>query len=516
MAAVECDDGLGRMPPGESHPMLLSQLMEPLPQKRQDGLGNPEVSSVAYDSRRVVPGALFVCILGEHFDGRDFINDALRKGARAVLADRPVRGECSRSGVPLVTVPDSREALPILANHFFEYPSRRLRLVGVTGTKGKTTTTYLIEGVLREAGLATGVIGTLGARIRGESVPLDRTTPESVDLQELLARMVWEEVSAAVMEVSSHALTMRRTDGCEYDVGVFTNLSHDHLDFHCSLDEYLDAKLKLFDAYPRMSSKRFTAVINADDPAGERVREAAYGEVLTYGLRSPADIRATNISAGAGGVSFDVTCPDGRFHVALALGGMFNVYNSLAAVGAASALGLRNEEIKAGLESVGGVAGRFESVDCGQDFAVIVDYAHSPDSLENVLKSARDLTSRRLIVVFGCGGDRDRGKRPVMGRIAADLADLCIVTSDNPRSEDPDAIIHEILPGTNGGRAAVEVVADRREAIRRALGIAEADDLVLIAGKGHETYQIFSDRTVHFDDREVVREVLSGAGNGCG
>jgi len=306
---------------------------------------------------------------------------------------------------------------------------------------------------------------------------------------------------------------MYRTEGCEFDVGVFTNLTHDHLDFHGSLEDYLETKLMLFDVYPRASGKRFAGVINADDPKSERVCRATYGDVLTFGIRNPADVQAANVSADAKGVSFLALCPAGQFHVALSLGGIFNVYNSLAAIGAALALGLDVEQIKAGLESVRAVDGRFESVDCGQDFAVIVDYAHSPDSLENVLKSARELTCRRLIVVFGCGGDRDKMKRPVMGRIASDLADMCIVTSDNPRSEDPQAIIYEILAGMDE-RTPVEAIVDRREAIKHALDTAQAGDLVLIAGKGHETYQIFKDRTVHFDDREVVRELLCGSGSG--
>jgi UDP-N-acetylmuramoyl-L-alanyl-D-glutamate--2,6-diaminopimelate ligase len=485
--------------------MLLSHLIEPLPEKHSTGPQDPDITAIVYDSRRAAPGSLFVCIEGEHFDGHDFARDAVAKGACAVIAERFAD---MPADLPIIIVPDTRQALPVLANRFFDHPSRKMKLVGVTGTKGKTTTTYLVESIFQQAGLCAGVIGTLGARIRGESVPLDRTTPESVDLQELLARMVSEDVNAAVMEVSSHALVMRRTEGCEYDVGVFTNLTHDHLDFHHTLDEYLDAKLILFKSYPRESGKRFTSVINTDDPSGERVLRESLGEKLTFGIRNDADISASNISAGANGVAFDVKCPAGEFHVDLRIGGTFNVYNSLAAVGAACALGIEIGAIKAGLESVTSVAGRFESVDRGQDFGVIVDYAHSPDSLENVLRAARELTTGRLIVVVGCGGDRDRAKRPVMGGIASELADVCVVTSDNPRSEDPKSIIDEILVGTSGHRAAVEAIVDRREAIHRALEIAESGDLVVVAGKGHETYQIFRDRTIHFDDREVVREAL--------
>lgn len=490
--------------------MWLSRLVQPLQQRRQIGSGDPDVTSISYDSREAKPGGLFVAFKGQRFDGHGFIADAVGRGAVAVVADDAAAIERLCPDVPVVLVPDSRRAMPVLAATFYDHPSRRLKLVGVTGTKGKTTTTYLIEGALRHSGLLAGVVGTLGARIGGRSVPLDRTTPESVDLQDLLAQMVSAGAYAAAMEVSSHALAMRRTEGCEYDAGVFTNLTHDHLDFHGSLEEYLQTKLTLFSEYPRSSGKKFTAVVNADDPACERVREAVCGDVITYGIRNPADLQAESVSADATGVAFRLVSQAGRMQVRLSLGGMFNVYNSLAATGAALALGLEMTNVIAGLESVSAVDGRFESVDCGQDFAVIVDYAHSPDSLDSVLKSARELTDGRLICLFGCGGDRDRMKRPVMGRIAAELADICIVTSDNPRSEEPAEIIAEILEGMNGTQTAVEAIADRRDAIRYALDAAQPGDLVLIAGKGHETYQIFRDQTIHFDDREVARELLSG------
>ena len=492
--------------------MLLHQLIESLSEKRQTNSQNPDISSIAYDSRRVTPRSLFICIQGDRFDGHDFVQAAVANGASAILAERMLESVA----VPVVVVPDTRQALPIIANHFFDHPSRRLKLIGVTGTKGKTTTTYLIEAAFGSAGLTAGVIGTLGARIRGEEVPLERTTPESVDLQEILARMVSEGVAAAAMEVSSHALAKRRTEGCEYDVGVFTNLTRDHLDFHGTLEDYLATKMMLFSEYPNASSKRFTAVINADDPAGEKVRQVTVGDILTYGIKEAADIRAVSINAGPNGVSFDVIGPGGQGRVDLKIGGVFNVYNSLAAIGSACALGLSLDQIKAGLESVTSVAGRFESVDCGQDFGVVVDYAHTPDSMENILRAARELTSGRLIVVFGCGGDRDKGKRPVMGGIASDLSDLSIVTSDNPRGENPQTIIDEILAGSNGGNAQVVQIIDRREAIKRALEAAQPGDLVVVAGKGHETYQVFADKTIHFDDREVVRELLADLRQGCG
>jgi len=489
--------------------MLLSRLIDPLPEKRIVGTVDPEIEQIAYDSRRVVPGTLFACIRGSRFDGHNFIPDALKNGASAILADRAVSTSPDGSAVPTVLVPEVRKALPVLANRFYGYPSRHLKLVGITGTNGKTTTTYLVESMLRAAGVPAGVIGTLGARIKGTPAPTERTTPESVDLQKLLSQMVQEGVRAVAMEVSSHALAMHRTEGCEFDVGVFTNLTQDHLDFHSSIEDYLQTKMLLFREYPQSSSKTFIAVVNLDDPYGEEVARSTHGKVITYGISSEADVRATNVNATAEGISFRAATPVGNFDLSLKLGGLFNVYNSLAAIGAGIALGLGMGEIKSGLSSVSPVAGRFEAVGQGKDFGVIVDYAHTPDGLENVLKSARFLTTGRLIVVFGCGGDRDKAKRPIMGRIASELADFCIVTSDNPRSEPPEQIAEEIIAGIDRSKAGqVKVVLDRREAIRQALETARSGDLVVVAGKGHETYQIFKDKTIPFDDREVVRELL--------
>lgn len=495
--------------------MLFSNLISPLLEKSVKGSGDPEITAIAYDSRKVIPGAAFVCIQGDNFDGHQFIDDAVKNGAVVIIADNRQAFESISPEISAVLVPDTRTALPILANRFFDYPSRKLKLVGVTGTKGKTTTTYLIESIIRQAGMGAGVIGTMGTRINGTPVPSNRTTPESVDLQELFSRMLSEDVAAVAMEVSSHALVKHRTEGSEYDVAVYTNLTHEHLDFHHTLDEYFKAKMILFEEYPAVSAKKFTAVVNIDDSRGNAVCRLSKGSVLTYGIDKPADITAENIAASARGVSFDVTYRSDKFHIDLNLGGMFNVYNSLAAIGATLALGIGIGDIKAGLESIKSVDGRFEAVECGQDFDVIVDYAHNEDSLENVLKSAREITSGRLLVVFGCGGNRDRGKRPMMGKIASRMADVCVVTSDNPRKEDPEAIIAEIMTGvdTRNGKP-IETIPDRAQAIKRALEMASAGDMVVIAGKGHETYQEFADHTVHFDDREVVREILCGTRNG--
>ncbi len=488
--------------------MLLNNLIDCVKTTERTGYGNPEITGLAYDSRNVGSGDMFVCIRGEKFDGHEFIGDVVARGASAIVIDKPECAALISAAIPVVVVPDTRVSLPLLANRLYDYPSRKLKLVGVTGTKGKTTTTYLIESIIRASGRSAGVIGTLGARINGVELPLDRTTPESADLQRILAQMVSDGVAAAAMEVSSHALIMGRTAGCEFDVGVFTNLTHDHLDFHKTMEEYLQAKMLLFNSYPGASSKAFTAVVNLDDPCGVRVLAETKGRAVTCGIGHEADIRASNIIAGANSVSFDVTTPIGACKISLNLGGAFNVHNALAAFGAGMALGISIEDIQAGLQALSAVPGRFESVDCGQEFGVIVDYAHTPDSLENVLNAARKLTSKRLIAVFGCGGDRDRAKRPKMGAIGAELADICIVTSDNPRSEDPQFIIDEVLAGTLSGRADVLTTPDRKEAILQALDLAAPDDLVVIAGKGHETYQVFRDGTIHFDDREVVREAL--------
>jgi UDP-N-acetylmuramoyl-L-alanyl-D-glutamate--2,6-diaminopimelate ligase len=396
----------------------------------------------------------------------------------------------------------------------FGQPSRSFALVGVTGTNGKTTTALLVEALFRAAGCRTGVIGTLGARIGDRQLPGDRTTPEAPDLQALFGQMAAEDVRAVAMEVSSHALTQDRTLGAEFDVGVFTNLTQDHLDFHGTLEAYFDAKARLFTDYPTHTSKSFTSVLNLDDPYGQRLQGMAKGRIVTYGIDREATLGASDVRATPAGISFRVSREGGLGEaLQLRLGGRFNVSNALAALGVAHAVGLEWEGSLEALAAVPGVPGRFESVDAGQEFSVIVDYAHTPDGLLNVLNAARALEPRHLIVVFGCGGDRDRGKRPIMGRLAAELADVAVVTSDNPRSEEPGAIIREIVAGFEaapGRQARLVEEPDRKAAIGQAIGMAGPRDLVLIAGKGHEDYQIFADRTIHFDDREVAREVLTG------
>jgi UDP-N-acetylmuramoyl-L-alanyl-D-glutamate--2,6-diaminopimelate ligase len=492
--------------------LRLSELAALLPAATQRGTGDPLVRGITHDSRKVKPGELFLCVPGHKSDGHTFLGDAARHGAVAAVVERT---EGLDVEIPLLVVPSTRAVMGPLSAAVYDYPSRAFRLVGITGTNGKTTTSLLVEALFRAAGCRTGVIGTLGARIGDQELPGDRTTPEAPDLQALFAEMAAEDVRAAAMEVSSHALALDRTLGTEFDVGVFTNLTQDHLDFHETLDDYFAAKARLFTDYPGRASKPFSAVINVDDPYGRRLRAVARGQIVTYGIDREAGLRATEVHASPAGIRFQVSLKETPPQtLQLRLGGRFNVSNALAALAAAHASGLDWERSLAALAAVPGIPGRFESVDAGQEFAVVVDYAHSPDGLLNVLNAARALEPARLITVFGCGGDRDRGKRPIMGRIAAEMADIAVVTSDNPRSEDPAAIIREIMSGIEAAaerRAQILVEPDRRAAIAEAIHLARPGDLVLIAGKGHENYQIFADRTIHFDDREVAREVL-GAG----
>ncbi len=494
--------------------MELGELARALPQKEIRGVVEKiKINGIAYDSREVKPGDLFVAIKGFTYDGHDFITEAVERGAVAVVAQREVPVP---AGVTLVIIPDTRQGLARLSTRFYRHPSDKMRLVAVTGTNGKTTTTHLIRAILLEAGYGVGLIGTINHIIGEKRIPVTRTTPESLDLQRLLAQMVEEGIQYAVMEVSSHALELGRVTGCEFDVAVLTNITQDHLDFHHHFQDYVDAKTKLFSGlgpgvketagWPKSPK---LAVLNADDPNFEYIRQKTTAPVLTYGLEAEADVTAGGLVMGPEGVSFVARTPVGAVPLNLSLAGRFNVYNALAAVAVATREGVKLATVKKALEQVRGVQGRMEPVDEGQDFTVLVDYAHTPDSLENVLRTVREFTRGRLITVFGCGGDRDRGKRPLMGEIAVRYSDHVVITSDNPRGEDPEGIITEIVPGAERVRGgSFEVEVDRAAAIRRAVQVAQRDDVVLIAGKGHETYQIFRTRTVHFDDREVAREAI--------
>jgi UDP-N-acetylmuramoyl-L-alanyl-D-glutamate--2,6-diaminopimelate ligase len=474
---------------------LLSEIAAALEHAELRGDPNVVVRGAAYASIDVRPGDVFFCVRGSRVDGHDFAGDAADAGAAAVVVERWLDG----IGVPQILVPAVRGAMGPASAALYGRPSESMRMVGVTGTNGKTTTTYLLEAIFRAKGWVPGVIGTTGASIAGEPVPLERTTPEAPDLQRLLARMRADHVDAVAMEVSSHALQQDRVGGIRYDVALFTNLSQDHLDYHEDMGEYFRAKARLFSsAHARLG------IVNADDDWGRRLLQSPTVPTSTFGVHAPADLRATDVRADGRGIAFRA----GGVEVRSDLLGEFNVSNCLAALATAHALGIDDEVSSRGIASLSLVPGRVERVDEGQDFLVMVDYAHTPDSIDNVLRAARPLASGRLIVVFGCGGDRDRSKRPLMGRAAASIADLSVITSDNPRSEDPLAIIAEIEAGAKDAKGRYVVEPDRRGAIRLALGEATAGDAVVIAGKGHEASQEFADRTIPFLDRDVAAEEL--------
>jgi UDP-N-acetylmuramoyl-L-alanyl-D-glutamate--2,6-diaminopimelate ligase len=492
--------------------MRLTELAARLTQSRIIGNGDTQVTGIAHDSRDVKTGDLFACLVGEKFDGHAYAPMALAQGAGALLIQEDHLSALPEEASAIVA-PDTRRALPLLASAVYGDPSLYLKLVGVTGTNGKTTTTNLIASILRVAGMKAGTIGTLGAELMGESLPSEHTTPEADQLQALLAEMRSRGAEAVVMEVSSHALAQYRTDGCAYDAAAFSNLTQDHLDFHKNMESYFQAKLRLFTDYPSASTKPFAASVNLDDPHGEAVARATRGKVITYGVQNRADIMASNVRLEPGRVAFHAATPAGNFDAELGIGGGFQVYNALAAIGVGIGLDIPTHAISEGLASLTSVPGRFESVPTGRGFHVIVDYAHTPDGLENLLSSARRLNPSRLIVVFGCGGNRDRTKRPIMGRIAATQAEIAVVTSDNPRHEDPQAIIEDIMPGMQGASARVIVEPDRRAAIGIALQEAKDGDILLIAGKGHEDYQLVGDKVLPFDDRLVARELLETLGD---
>jgi UDP-N-acetylmuramoyl-L-alanyl-D-glutamate--2,6-diaminopimelate ligase len=476
--------------------VLLSQLLDEVaPGAPGSGV---EISGIAYGSRSVVPGDAFFCIAGFRHDGHDFAKDAESRGASVIVASRALTG----IGVPIVNVADPREALAIASSRFFGRPSSAMRVVGITGTNGKTTTTYLLDSVLRAAGARTGLIGTIEVRVDGLGEPASRTTPESRDLQETLARMRDAGVSAVSIEVSSHAIDLHRVDGVEFAVAAFTNLSQDHLDYHATMDEYFQVKARFMGSLP--GERR---VVNVDDEHGVWIAETL-GAAWRVGTSESANVRARDLVLGPASSAFTLTTPFGEAHVDLPLAGAYNVSNALVAAGCALALGLPLQTVVSGLQDAPQVPGRLERIDQGQDFAVFVDYAHTPDGLANAISAVRGATSGRVITVFGCGGDRDPDKRPLMGRAAGSLSDVVVVTSDNPRSEDPVGIILQIEDGLAGTGAERHVEVDRRTAIALAVGLARGGDSVLVAGKGHEDYQIFSDRTIHFDDREIVRGEL--------
>jgi UDP-N-acetylmuramoyl-L-alanyl-D-glutamate--2,6-diaminopimelate ligase len=458
-----------------------------------------EIGSLAYDSRKAGPGTLFFCVVGEKRDGHDFAARVVEAGAVALVVERELDVP-----VPQVVVPSARAAMAPFAAAFWGDPTAQLQVIGVTGTNGKTTTAYLAREILEAAGIQTGLMGTVKQVVGGVEEPVERTTPEAIDLQETFRRMIEGGDRAVAMEVSSHALVLHRADAIHFDVAVFTNLTQDHLDFHQTMEEYFEAKRMLFDADPGVR------IVNVDDPYGRRLAEEF--ECLTFSAEgADADYRATDVEFDAGGATFTVA---GKAELTTGMPGHFNVANTLGAFAAAEALGVDAGTAAAGLAAAARVPGRFEPIDEGQGFAVLVDYAHTPDSMENVLRAARRLTPGKLISVFGAGGDRDKAKRPLMGRAGGVLSDVAVVTSDNPRSEDPEAIVAEVAAGAREGGAELLVEVDRHAAIALALGRAKPGDTVVIAGKGHEQGQEFEGgRKVPFDDREVAREELRKLGS---
>jgi len=457
-----------------------------------------EISALAFDSRRVAAGSLFFCVRGLASDGHDFAGQAVAAGAAALVCERPLG-----SGVPEVIVPDARAAMAPAAAAFYGDPTGTLSVTGITGTNGKTTTAFLLRDILERAGTATGLIGTVKQVVGGNTESLERTTPEAIDLQRTFRRMLDAGDRACVIEASSHALAMHRCDSIRFDLAIFTNLTQDHLDFHADMEEYFQAKRLLFTSGPK------AAVVNVDDGFGRRLADE-FSPVTFSAAGATSDFTATDVRFDAAGADFKVLSEYGTLEVHTALPGFFNVANSLAALAGAIRLGVPAETAVEALAAVKRVPGRMEPVDEGQDFAVLVDYAHTPDSVENVLRAAREFTAGRLIVVLGAGGDRDRGKRPLMGAAAAAGADLAIITSDNPRSEQPDDIIAGILAGIPAG-SEVTVEADRDRAIGLAVAGAETGDTVVIAGKGHEQGQEFeAGRKIPFDDRDVARSHILG------
>ena len=472
--------------------MKLSELMQNI---EASSFTDREIDGMTSDSRKVKPGDVFVCIAGAAMDGHDFAASALEKGAAAVVCERDLGLDAQ------ILTPDTHQAYSRMAANLYGNPSKKLRLIGVTGTKGKTTVTSLIKAVLTAAGKKVGLIGTIQNEIGSRVIPTDKTTPDAIELEALYAQMVEEGCEYCVMEVSSHALDQNRIGDSHYEVAVFTNLSHEHLDYHKDMEHYYQAKKKLFAICD-------SAVINLDDSYGKRLAGEVSCPVLGFSMKENADLTAFDVQHRPDGVSFRYRYQEVESHLSFAMPGDFSVRNALAAMGVCLEMGVCMNTVKLALQAVSGVRGRNEIIPTGRDFTVICDYAHSPDSIENILSSLRETVSGRLVSLFGCGGDRDRTKRPLMGEAAAKWSDYVYVTSDNPRTEDPNAIIAEILPGVENHGTPYEVIPNRQEAIFRAIQQAKPGDTIVLCGKGHEDYQIIGHEKHHFDEREVVAEAL--------
>lgn len=488
----------------------LKDIISTLDVQQVQGDQNVSIQDITADSRAVKLNSLFIALDGATVDGHNYIDKAVAAGAVAVIVSKPVTVP---DDVCVITVSDTRQAMMVCVPYFFDYPANRMRMVGVTGTNGKTTTTHMIRHILKAQGHKVGVIGTVHIMIGDTSYPIHNTTPDVVDLQHILHQMVQENVEYCVMEVSSHALALGRVSGVEFDTAVFTNLTQDHLDFHKTFENYLAAKCKLFEQVSVANQVKDNkgAVINIDDSYGHRVMEKTTAPTITYSTLGKGTLNASDVHMSTKNSQYTVNYKGESYPVSMNTTGLFNVYNTLAAIGACLQEGISMEAIDTALKTFSSVPGRFELIEEGQDFAVVVDYAHTPDGLQNILETAKAIKENRIIIVFGCGGDRDATKRPIMGRIAAKYGDKIYVTSDNPRTEDPVQIVKDVEVGVKEALrdgTSYEVIVDRREAINHAIHDAKAGDIVIIAGKGHENYQILKNETIHFDDREEARKAL--------
>ncbi len=486
--------------------MKLKELIKDLNYKRIENISDYEIKGISCNSHNIAHGYLFVAIRGEKLDGHSFINRAQDLGAKAIILqkDLPIKKKVTK-----VLVHDSRAALACACATFFGHPAKNLKVIGITGTNGKTTVSYLIEKILECAGYSTGVIGTINYRIGNRVYSAVNTTPQPDILQSFLQEIVLAKSKYAIIEVSSHALAQHRVDCIEFSSAIFTNLSHEHLDYHGNLDNYFSCKSSLFKRLAESAS----AIINADDPYGRKLQNLVKSQVLTYGIDSTADIRAKNLKLGIDKLAFTTITPRGNIEIESPLMGRHNVYNILAAISAAFVEEIDFSHIAKGLKRCACVSGRLERIDCGQDFLVFIDYAHTEDALKKILQELRTLSKNKIILVFGCGGDRDKAKRPRMGKIATGLCDYVIITCDNPRSEDPEKIIFDIMKGIGKKKDNYKVVLDRFQAIKYALSVAHNRDIVVIAGKGHESTQVFADKVIPFNDREVVEQILKDEAN---
>ncbi len=482
--------------------MKIKDLLKNIDYNIIQGSDQEDIKNISWDSRNVGKDALFICVKGANVDRHDYALTAIEEGAIALIIEKEI-GSIPKN-IALIKVKDSKAVMATLASEFYEEPSKKFNLIGITGTNGKTSTSYFISEVLENLGRTVGLIGTIENKLGGKKLQTEKknpTTPDSIELQSSFNEMVKNKVTDVVMEVTSIGLEEHRVDKSNFNIGVFTNLTQDHLDYHGTMENYRDAKLKLFNLCQK-------GLINIDDTYGKDFVKGASCEVFTYGINNDADYKAKDIHYSLKGVDFTLLHQGKEYRVSLKIPGRFTVYNALAAIGSCHLSGFPLEKIIQGVEAIHTVRGRFESVPNDKGYLVVVDYAHTPDGLENILSSVKELTEKRVISVFGCGGDRDRTKRPIMGEISGRLADYTIITSDNPRTEDPDSILRDVEEGIKATNSSYSLEVDRRKAIHNALDMAVEGDIIVIAGKGHETYQIFKDKTIHFDDVEVVKEYL--------